>query len=416
MLSRLSPAARCVRLMTLPNPLASVVPSGHNGVWAGPEERAAGVAAFETKKAAAGIKNWNIVPQDVYDPVVKAGLGMIVDFQDFIPNRLQGKCSDAVLEQTLNIYTEMKADGAKAYQIKAALAPIFLEEGKAVEAARTDQVPRIRRFNFALDDVRYLYAGPLKKMEGTSYIQGSRLESALSYFNCVKTAAPVECLAGHAQDAPLMENVDGLINGILNKGEVWAHTGEPVLAMTHPAWTANFVFEAEDANGNTCSIPCAYPVSSSGYVSELSFSDDEKAALDAAASADEKHAIALAAKKSGYDSMLVAVDDVLNKNGDSRPNPTKNFLCRLFGLINGEGTPSQQVAKYQADQAVIDQFAGWQNEVGIYPASNSTLNDVLAFSSKRHPAKFNTQTIYGKTNFGRSVASTLGTVVLVGLL
>jgi len=402
--------------MSLPNPLASVVPSSHNGVWAGPEERAAGVAAFETKKAAAGIKNWNIVPQNVYDPVIKAGLGMIVSYQDFIPHRLQGKCSDAVLEQTLNIYTEMKADGAKAYQIKAALAPIFLEEGKAIEAARTDQVPRIRRFNFALDDVRYLYAGPLKKLEGTSYIQGSRLEQALAYWNCVKTSAPVECLAGHVQDAPLMEDQDALINGILNKGELWAHSGEPVLAMTHAGWTANFVLEAEDANGNTCSIPCAYPVNAAGYVSELSFSEEEKAAIDAAATADEKHAVAVAAKKSGYADMLVLVDDIVNKNGDSRPNPTKNFLCRIFGLINGEGTPSQQVAKYQGDQAVIDQFSGWQNEVGVYPASNASLTDIFAYSSKRHAAKFNTQTVYGKTNFGRSVASTMGTVVLVGLL
>ena len=118
MLSRLSPAKRVVRLMSLPNPFGAVVPSSDHGVWMSTEERATAVAAFSQKQAAAGIKSWNIVPQNVYDPVIKAGLGMVVSFQDFIPHRMQGKCSEAVLEQTLNIYTEMKADGAKAYQIK----------------------------------------------------------------------------------------------------------------------------------------------------------------------------------------------------------------------------------------------------------------------------------------------------------
>ena len=58
------------------------------------------------------------MPQNVHDPAIKAGLGMVVSFQDYIPHRLVGKLSDEQLEGALNIYTEMKADGAKAYQIK----------------------------------------------------------------------------------------------------------------------------------------------------------------------------------------------------------------------------------------------------------------------------------------------------------
>lgn len=418
MLSRLSPAKRVVRLMSLPNPFGAVVPSSDHGIWMSTEERATAVAAFSQKQAAAGIKSWNIVPQNVYDPVIKAGLGMVVSFQDFIPHRMQGKCSEAVLEQTLNIYTEMKADGAKAYQIKATVGPIFMEHEKELEAARTDQVPRIRRFNFTVEDLRFLYAGPLKHMDGTSYIQGSRLEHAWSYWNVVKTSAPVCELQGHPLDQPLMENQDELINGILLKSEVWAHSGEHPLALTHPGWTTSFVLEAEDANGATCSVPVAYPENSSGgFQSLVDWEEETTAKLAAATTAAEKHAIASADKSAAtYNSQLQRIEDVIAKNGDSRPNPTKNFLCRLVGVINGAGLPSDQIEKYQRDQATIDKFSSWQNEVGLYPASNCTLNDTLNLGSKRNTAKFNTQTIYGKTNYGRMVNSLCGAAIVLALL
>ena len=73
-----------------------------------------------------------------------------------------------------------------------------------------------------------------------------------------------------------------------------------------------------------------------------------------------------------------------------------------MGTINGEGLPSQQLAQYKADQAVISQFSSWQNEIGVYPAHNSTISDILA-KSNRHAAKYNTQTVVGKGNFGRVV-------------
>ena len=76
---------------------------------------------------------------------------------------------------------------------------------------------------------------------------------------------------------------------------------------------------------------------------------------------------------------------------------------RIMGTINGEGLPSQQLAKYNADQAEISKFSSWQNEIGVYPAHNSTLSDILNFKSNRHSAKYNTQTVVGKGNFGRVV-------------
>jgi len=420
MLSRLTPAARCVRLMTLPNPFAAVVPSSDNGIWMSSEDRDVAVSAFSAKQAAAGIKSWNIVPQNVYDPVIKAGLGMIVGFQDFIPHRIAGQCSEEVLEKTLNIYTEMKADGAKAYEIRATIGPIFMEHAKEIEAARTDQVPRIRRFNFAVEDLKFLYSGPVAQLDGTSYIQGSRLEHAWSYFNGVKASAPTCELHGHPfGDQPLMENQDELINNMFLKNEVWAHSGEHPLALTHPGWTAAFVLEAEDANGNMCSVPVAYPLNTSGgFQAFMPWEEETVAKLAAATTAAEKHEIAMADKSSAtYVTMLQRIDDAVNKNGDSRPNPTKNFLCRVFGVINGAGTPSQQVAKYQADQATIDKFSSWQNEVGVYPANTaSSLNDLANFDSKRHTAKFNTQTIYGRVNYGRMVSSLAGTGILLALL
>ena len=73
------------------------------------------------KQAAAGITSWNVVPAGVVDPALKAGLGMVVSFNDFIPQRMAGRCSDEVLEKALGVYNEMKADGAKAWQIRSVL-------------------------------------------------------------------------------------------------------------------------------------------------------------------------------------------------------------------------------------------------------------------------------------------------------
>ena len=59
--------------------------------------------------------------------------------------------------------------------IRAAVGPIFMEHEKELEAARTDQVPRIRRFNFVVEDLKALYAPQAKKLDGSSYIQGKKL-------------------------------------------------------------------------------------------------------------------------------------------------------------------------------------------------------------------------------------------------
>ena len=58
--------------------------------------------------------------------------------------------------------------------IRAAVGPIFMEHEKELEAARTDQVPRIRRFNFVVEDLKALYAPQAKKLDGSSYIQGTK--------------------------------------------------------------------------------------------------------------------------------------------------------------------------------------------------------------------------------------------------
>ena len=47
-----------------------------------------------------------------------------------------------------------------------------MEHAKEIEAARTDQVPRIRRFNFVTEDLHFLYQGPYKKLSGDSWIEG----------------------------------------------------------------------------------------------------------------------------------------------------------------------------------------------------------------------------------------------------
>ena len=49
-----------------------------------------------------------------------------------------------------------------------------MEHEKELEAARTDQVPRIRRFNFVVEDLKALYAPQAKKLDGSSYIQGTK--------------------------------------------------------------------------------------------------------------------------------------------------------------------------------------------------------------------------------------------------
>jgi len=394
--------------------LAPAAPAGDMGLFKSMEDKNAGVAAFNAKKEAAGIKSWNIVAQNVTDPVIKAGLGQIVEFNDFIPVRMVGKCSDAVLEQTLNIYNEMKADGAKAYEIKAALGPIFMEHAKEIEAARTDQVPRIRRFNFVTEDMHFLYQGPYKKLSGDSWIEGSRAEAALGPYNAIRKSAPTNMLNGHSMDLPLLEDHDQLIGNVLLKNEVWAHSGEHVLAWCHPAWTTEFVLEAESVSGEKCSVGVNYPINSLPSPTLLNMTEETAAKIAAASSAGEKHEIAKA-ELNGYDYMLTVANDVQTKVGDSRPNPTKNILCRLFGLINGEGSPSQQVARYQADQEIIDKFSSFQNEVALYPASNSTLNDVLS-KTNRHAAKYNTQTILGKANTAKLANSAGFGLIMMALL
>jgi len=146
-----------------------------------------------------------------------------------------------------------------------------------------------------------------------------------------------------------------------------------------------------------------------GLESNMAIPEDAREAVDAAEGPAAKHA-ALVESKKGKSALELAkiVDGVLNKVGDDRPNPSKNVYCRIVGVLNGEGTPSQQLAKYQKDVETIEKFAGFQNVTGIYPASNCTINDTLSFSlSRRHWAKFNTQTIHGKTNFARIVSSTV---------
>jgi hypothetical protein len=99
-------------------------------------------------------------------------------------------------------------------------------------------------------------------------------------------------------------------------------------------------------------------------------------------------------------------------------DPVKYYFAVLYGILYYQyfpGTPSQQVAQYQADQAAIDKFNAWQNEVAVYPASNSTLNDIMNTNSKRHWAKYNTQTIYGRSNFTRMVSTSMGVSILISL-
>jgi len=418
MLSRLNPARQTVRVLSLAKSAggSEVAKSAPAAQWASPEEQTQIAANFQGKQAAAGISAWNVIPDNIADPALKAGLGMIVSFNDFIPQRMAGRCSDAVLEQALNVYNEMKADGAKAWQIRAAVGPIFMEHEKELEAARTDQVPRIRRFNFVVEDLKALYAPQAKKLDGSSYIQGSQLEAVWSWVNTLKTAAPQVDLHGHYADQPLMENQDNLINGIFMKDECWAHTGEPCLAPTHAAWTTSFTLEAEDSAGNKCSIPVSYPINSTMGASRLGFSEETQAALAAATSGAERHEIAAADEKSAYGGVVEILNNVANQAGDHRPNPTSSVFNRIMGTINGEGLPRQQLAKYNADQAEISKFSSWQNEIGVYPAHNSTLSDILNFKSNRHAAKYNTQTVVGKGNFGRVVNCFGGSLIVLMLL
>ena len=74
---------------------------------------------------------------------------------------------------------------------------------------------------------------------------GSRAEAVLGVYNGVRKSAPTWMLNGHAMDLPLMEDHDQLIGNVLLKNEVWAHSGEHVLAWCHPAWTTEFVLEGK---------------------------------------------------------------------------------------------------------------------------------------------------------------------------
>jgi len=213
-----------------------------------------------------------------------------------------------------------------------------------------------------------------------------------------------------------MENQDNLINGIFMKDECWAHTGEPCLAPTHAAWTTSFTLEAEDSAGNKCSIPVSYPINSTMGASRLGFSEETQAALAAATSGAERHEIAAADEKSAYGGVVEILNNVANQAGDHRPNPTSSVFNRIMGTINGEGLPRQQLAKYNADQAEISKFSSWQNEIGVYPAHNSTLSDILNFKSNRHAAKYNTQTVVGKGNFGRVFNCFGGSLIVLMLL
>ena len=68
--------------------------------------------------------------------------------------------------------------------IRAAVGPIFMEHEKELEAARTDQVPRIRRFNFVVEDLKALYAPQAKKLDGSSYIQGKKSTQKRNHTVC----------------------------------------------------------------------------------------------------------------------------------------------------------------------------------------------------------------------------------------
>merc|ERR1712088_1260366 len=129
------------------------------------------------------------------------------------------------------------------------------------------------------------------------------------------------------------------------------------------------------------SVPVSYPINSTIGASRLGFSEETEAKLAAATSGAERHEIAAADEKSA----------------------------------NGECLASQQLAQYKADQAVISQFSSWQNEIGVYPAHNSTISDILA-KSNRHAAKYNTQTVVGKGNFGRVVNCFGGSLIVPMLL
>jgi len=254
-----------------------------------------------------------------------------------------------------------------------------------------------------------------KKLDGSSFIQGSQLEAVWSWCNTLKPSVAQVDLHGHPADQPLMENQDNLINGIFMKDECWAHTGEPCLAPTHAAWTTSFTLEAEDSAGNKCSVPVSYPINSTIGASRLGFSEETEAKLAAATTGAEKHEIAAADEGSAYAKAVSSLNDVANQAGDDRPNPTSSVFCRIMGMINGEGLPSQQLEQYEADQAVISQFSSWQNEIGVYPAHNSTISDILS-KSNRHSAKYNTQTVVGKGNFGRVVNCFGGSLIVLMLL
>ena len=61
----------------------------------------------------------------------------------------------------------------KTTTFRATLGPIFQAHYKELEAARTDQVPRIRRMDVLAEDLYFLYAGPAKKRDGkSSFLQG----------------------------------------------------------------------------------------------------------------------------------------------------------------------------------------------------------------------------------------------------
>merc|ERR1711937_940502 len=103
MLSRLNPARQTVRVLSLAKAGGSeVAKSAPAAQWASPEEQAQIAANFQGKQAAAGISAWNVVPDNIADPALKAGLGMIVSFNDFIPQRMAGRCSDAVLDEVMD--------------------------------------------------------------------------------------------------------------------------------------------------------------------------------------------------------------------------------------------------------------------------------------------------------------------------
>jgi len=335
--------------------------------------------AFKASASAAGVKNWNVTVSNVYDPVVKAGLGAVVEFQDFIPHRIRGQVSDATLEKTLAIFEKMRADNAKAYQIKNTLAPIFIEEAKAIEAARTDAVPRVRRENRALSSPYYLYMGPPPKMTGSSPIEGHRMLNTASWINLVERHPPVVSLHGHFKDIGSPLNPDqGCIEDVLSKDRVWPHTGEPILEAVHGAWAGEFFFEGEDAAGQTVRIPIQAPV---------------PATVETVQADGETAVTTVTPASSG----ITEAGFITNDAGFPRFS-----LGPVYGWLQGAGTPSQQGAEYAANAAVLDKFNGFQSLVAIKPATVNTITDLSPFSP-RNAAKFNTQTLYGRSNYVKMV-------------